>query len=145
MAEMTGVEHVIKPPLKGRALLEDIEQARMDTANFHLWWLGQSGFLLHWQGRFVLLDPYLSNSLTKKYSATDKPHIRMTEIPIEPDETVVPTPNIDLLLCCRTPISFPCPFDLQARRRLELRTTRRKRFMAKGTRQRPIGSCPSRP
>jgi L-ascorbate metabolism protein UlaG (beta-lactamase superfamily) len=49
-----------------------------------LWWLGQSGFLLQWQGVHVLLDPYLSDSLTKKYSQTDKPHVRMTELVIEP-------------------------------------------------------------
>ena len=52
--------------------------------NFRLWWLGQSGFLLQWQGVHVLLDPYLSDSLTKKYSATDKPHVRMTELVIDP-------------------------------------------------------------
>jgi L-ascorbate metabolism protein UlaG (beta-lactamase superfamily) len=26
-----------------------------------------------------VLDPYLSDSLTEKYAATDKPHVRMTE------------------------------------------------------------------
>ncbi len=53
-------------------------------AGFRLWWLGQSGFLLQWQGIHVLLDPYLSDSLTKKYSQTDKPHVRMTELVIDP-------------------------------------------------------------
>ncbi len=32
----------------------------------------------------MLLDPYLSDSLTKKYSQTDKPHVRMTELVIDP-------------------------------------------------------------
>jgi L-ascorbate metabolism protein UlaG (beta-lactamase superfamily) len=32
----------------------------------------------------VLLDPYLSDSLTKKYSQTDKPHVRMTELVVDP-------------------------------------------------------------
>jgi L-ascorbate metabolism protein UlaG (beta-lactamase superfamily) len=39
---------------------------------------------MQWQGIHVLLDPYLSNSLTKKYSETDKPHVRMTELVIDP-------------------------------------------------------------
>ncbi len=52
--------------------------------SFRLWWLGQSGFLLQWQGIHVLLDPYLSDSLTQKYSQTDKPHVRMTELVIDP-------------------------------------------------------------
>jgi L-ascorbate metabolism protein UlaG (beta-lactamase superfamily) len=32
-----------------------------------------------------LFDPYLSDSLTIKYAETDKPHIRMTELVIDPD------------------------------------------------------------
>jgi L-ascorbate metabolism protein UlaG (beta-lactamase superfamily) len=39
---------------------------------------------LQWQGVHVLLDPYLSDSLTRKYSQTDKPHVRMTELVIDP-------------------------------------------------------------
>lgn len=50
----------------------------------HLWWLGQSGFLLQHQGYHVLLDPYLSDSLTDKYAGTDKPHVRMTARVVEP-------------------------------------------------------------
>lgn len=52
--------------------------------NFQVWWLGQSGFLIHWHGQYLLLDPYLSDSLTIKYADTDKPHIRMTELAIDP-------------------------------------------------------------
>jgi L-ascorbate metabolism protein UlaG (beta-lactamase superfamily) len=55
-----------------------------DICGPHLWWLGQSGFLLHYRGRYALLDPYLSDSLTKKYAATDKPHVRMTERAVDP-------------------------------------------------------------
>ncbi len=56
-----------------------------DRHQFHLWWLGQSGFLLQWQGHRVLIDPYLSDSLTRKYADTDKPHIRMSERVVDPD------------------------------------------------------------
>src|SRR5437764_2197136 len=59
--------------------------AASDTANVHLWWLGQSGFLVQWQNHYLLLDPYLSDSLTEKYANTDKPHVRMTERVIEPE------------------------------------------------------------
>ena len=44
-----------------------------------LWWLGQSGFLLRTPRRPSCFDPYLSDSLTRKYADTDKPHVRMTE------------------------------------------------------------------
>jgi L-ascorbate metabolism protein UlaG (beta-lactamase superfamily) len=66
------------------ALLADIHVAERHDDGFRLWWLGQSGFLLQWQAVHVLLDPYLSDSLTRKYSQTDKPHVRMTELVIEP-------------------------------------------------------------
>jgi L-ascorbate metabolism protein UlaG (beta-lactamase superfamily) len=75
---------VIRPVRSHDALLADIRASDQRDGNFRLWWLGQSGFLLQWQGVHVLLDPYLSESLTKKYSQTDKPHVRMTELVIDP-------------------------------------------------------------
>jgi len=75
---------MIVPKLKDTALLNDIRTAASDRSSFHLWWLGQSGFLLQWQNQHLLIDPYLSDSLTKKYANTDMPHIRMTELVIDP-------------------------------------------------------------
>jgi L-ascorbate metabolism protein UlaG (beta-lactamase superfamily) len=73
------------PPLQSHeALLADIRAADRRDRGFRLWWLGQAGFLLQWQGLHVLLDPYLSDSLTRKYRQTDKPHVRMTELVIDP-------------------------------------------------------------
>ncbi|MEM6647526.1 MAG: MBL fold metallo-hydrolase [Bacteroidota bacterium] len=69
---------------KDDALLADIARARQQPEALHLWWLGQSGFLIQWAGRHLLFDPYLSDSLTKKYATTDKPHDRMTELVIDP-------------------------------------------------------------
>ncbi len=76
---------MIKALQKDQALLDDIAAARADRTGFHLWWLGQSGYLIQWQGKHLLIDPYLSDSLTKKYATTDKPHIRMTELVIAPE------------------------------------------------------------
>ena len=75
---------MIRPVLFGDALLGDVRASDRRDGNFRLWWLGQSGFLLQWQGVHVLLDPYLSDSLTNKYRQTDKPHVRMTELVIDP-------------------------------------------------------------
>lgn len=76
---------MIRPHLKDEAFLVDVAAAQRESDAFHLWWLGQSGFLVHWQDRHLLLDPYLSDSLTAKYAATDKPHVRMTEQVIAPE------------------------------------------------------------
>ncbi|MEP7376248.1 MAG: MBL fold metallo-hydrolase [Chitinophagaceae bacterium] len=70
---------------KNEELLAEMDSVITDSDHFYLWWLGQSGFLLQWNGRRVLIDPYLSDSLTKKYAATDKPHTRMSERVIRPD------------------------------------------------------------
>src|SRR5262245_48592305 len=77
---------MIKPCQQDTAFLDDIQRARSEPDRLHVWWLGQSGFLLQWQGRHLLLDPYLSDSLTRKYAATDKPHVRMTERVIAPEK-----------------------------------------------------------
>jgi L-ascorbate metabolism protein UlaG (beta-lactamase superfamily) len=70
---------------KDEALIEEMDSLLSDEHHFYLWWLGQSGFLLQWRDKRVLIDPYLSDSLTKKYSATDKPHVRMSERVMDPE------------------------------------------------------------
>ncbi len=69
---------------KDEALLAEVHRT-LAAGDFRLWWLGQSGFLVVQAGRALLLDPYLSDSLTKKYAGTDKPHVRMTERVVEPE------------------------------------------------------------
>ncbi|WP_266363863.1 MBL fold metallo-hydrolase [Tellurirhabdus rosea] len=75
---------LIKPLQQDEPLLADIEAARSDRDSLHIWWLGQSGFLLQWSGHHLLFDPYLSDSLTEKYHDTDKPHVRLSERVIFP-------------------------------------------------------------
>lgn len=70
---------------KDEVLIAEMDSFLRDESNFHLWWLGQSGFLLQWKGQRVLIDPYLSDALTKKYANTDKPHIRMSERVVDPE------------------------------------------------------------
>jgi len=76
---------VIEPVLADDALLAAIASTRSEPEGFRLWWLGQSGFLVQWRGRHLLLDPYLSESLTRKYAGTDKPHVRMTRRVVAPE------------------------------------------------------------
>lgn len=69
---------------KDAELISEMDALLPDENGFHLWWLGQSGYLLQWKGKRVLIDPYLSDSLTKKYAATDKPHTRISELVLKP-------------------------------------------------------------
>jgi len=75
---------MIRPLLADDAFLADVRAADPAPGLLHLWWLGQSGFLLASGGAHLLLDPYLSDSLTRKYAETDKPHVRMTGRVVDP-------------------------------------------------------------
>lgn len=74
---------LIKPVQQDAVLVQDIRDADV-SRGFALWWLGQSGFLIKTPGGVLLFDPYLSDSLTKKYAATDKPHVRLSERVVDP-------------------------------------------------------------
>jgi len=73
----------IEPFLSGDELIAEIH-ASTDETGMHIWWLGQSGFLVQIAGENLLLDPYLSDSLTTKYADTGTPHERITGFVVEP-------------------------------------------------------------
>jgi L-ascorbate metabolism protein UlaG (beta-lactamase superfamily) len=83
------------PVFHGRQLLDDVRECSPEPGTLALWWLGQSGFLVKSRFGMLLIDPYLSDSLTRKYANSTRPHVRMTEIPIEPWELT----GVDLVLC----------------------------------------------
>ena len=68
---------MIEPVQKNEELLGDIRDCILPSGHWRMWWLGQSGFLI---------DPYLSDSLTRKYADTDKQHVRMTERVLSPEQ-----------------------------------------------------------
>ena len=45
-------------------------------------WLGQAGFAVRWGGWLGFIDPYISDSLRRKYAGTDKPHDRLMSPPV---------------------------------------------------------------
>jgi L-ascorbate metabolism protein UlaG (beta-lactamase superfamily) len=81
--ELPPAGTLIEPYLCDDAFLEDVESARQEVG-LHLWWLGQSGFLVQADGEHLLLDPYLSDTLTEQHEGTDTPHERLTRRVIAP-------------------------------------------------------------
>jgi L-ascorbate metabolism protein UlaG (beta-lactamase superfamily) len=75
---------LIRALQKNESLLNDIKRHKDGTVK--LWWLGQSGYLVRYNHTHILIDPYLSDSLTKKYEHTNKPHTRMSELVIDPGQ-----------------------------------------------------------
>ena len=86
---------LIEPALSGLALADEIRRTQPSIGEIAIWWLGQSGFLIKSRSRTLIIDPYLSESLTRKYQHTAKPHIRMTRCPIAPEALTM----VDWILC----------------------------------------------
>lgn len=57
-------------------------------------WLGQAGFALKFKDKLLIIDPYLSDYLSKKYKEKIFPHIRLMKIPLKPDKIT----NLDYYL-----------------------------------------------
>jgi L-ascorbate metabolism protein UlaG (beta-lactamase superfamily) len=83
--ELPPPGEMIEPYLSDDAFLEDVEGAKHEDG-LHIWWLGQSGFLVQIDGEHLLLDPYLSDSLTEAYAGTSTPHERVTGRVIAPEQ-----------------------------------------------------------
>lgn len=60
-----------------------------------IWWLGQAGFLIKCGEYNILIDPYLSDALAKKYQGTAFPHIRLMSPPIATEALT----SIHAILC----------------------------------------------
>jgi L-ascorbate 6-phosphate lactonase len=73
---------MIEPVRHGPALLAEIAETTPAAGSLAVWWLGQSGFLIKSRRGLLAVDLYLSEYLTAKYAATDRPHVRMTRAPL---------------------------------------------------------------
>ncbi len=59
------------------------------------YWLGQAGFWIDIAGMRFLIDPYLSDSLARKYAGKVYPHQRLMPIPVAPQD--LPRPDAVLI------------------------------------------------
>lgn len=62
---------MIEPFRQGPELIEEILETHPFYGSLAIWWLGQSGFLIKSDGGILVIDPYLSEHLTRSYSGTD--------------------------------------------------------------------------
>lgn len=74
---------LIEPYLTDDAFLDDVTGAV--EPGLHLWWLGQSGFLVQAGEERLLVDPYLSDSVSERFEGTDTPYERLTSRVIAPE------------------------------------------------------------
>ena len=60
-----------------------------------IWWLGQAGFCLRLRDLRLAVDPYLSDSLARKYAGSRFPHRRMMPAPVRPEQLTL----LDYVFC----------------------------------------------
>ncbi len=60
---------------------EEISSEGIDIA-----WIGQAGFIIKFDRKIYVIDPYLSDSLAKEYNGIEFSYKRLMEIPILPKE-----------------------------------------------------------
>ncbi|MFZ9859272.1 MAG: MBL fold metallo-hydrolase [Roseiflexaceae bacterium] len=75
---------MIEPLQRDAVFLADVTATMARRDGVSLWWLGQSGYLIAYDGVCIAIDPYLSDSLTVKYANTNKPHLRMGRRVVDP-------------------------------------------------------------
>ncbi len=73
---------MIEPVRHGPELIQEIRETHPFYGSLAIWWFGQSGFLIKSDGGILVIDPYLSEHLTRKYEGTSRPHVRMTRAPL---------------------------------------------------------------
>lgn len=119
-----------------------LELARPPNAacedDVRLYWLGQAGFVVEAGSVRLLVDPYLSDSLARKYRGTRYAHVRMMASPIQPAEI----DRVDLVLCTHRHTDHMDPDTLQplARAFPALRFLVPRASMAEAERRCGVGS-----
>ncbi|HQZ26722.1 MAG: MBL fold metallo-hydrolase [Verrucomicrobiales bacterium] len=86
---------MIVPVQKNAEFISDFQDADNVTGAIHVWWLGQSGFLIKWAGQGLLIDPYLSDSVSTRYDGSESPLQRISERVVDPLELE----GINLVVC----------------------------------------------
>lgn len=105
----------VSPPLRSEPFAVPLAERLADAAaqpaagETALYWLGQAGFVIDFEGHRILVDPYLSDSLARKYKGTRYTHVRIMASPIAPEQV----PKIDLVLCTHRHTDHMDPDTLQ--------------------------------
>ncbi len=86
---------MIVPVQKDEEFISDFRDADRVTGAIHIWWLGHCGFLVKWDKFAILIDPYLSDSMSRKFEGTAHAISRISERVVDP----LFLEGIDLVVC----------------------------------------------
>lgn len=63
-----------------------LNEKESKSGGLSLVWLGQAGFAIKFNEKLIIIDPYLSNFLAKKYRGKIFSHVRLMDAPISPEK-----------------------------------------------------------
>lgn len=86
---------IVKTQIFSQTLKEELLFPPTPENVIFLYWLGQAGFLIRSRSNTIVIDPYLSDSLAKKYQGQEFPHQRMMPPPIHPTQLTM----VDWIMC----------------------------------------------
>lgn len=81
--------------IKNRTAVQTLLSGKWSDSKTRLIWLGQAGFAIQHKNIRLLIDPYLSDYLARKYKGTDTPHERLMPAPVRLEDLH----GIDFVLC----------------------------------------------
>jgi L-ascorbate metabolism protein UlaG (beta-lactamase superfamily) len=68
------------------SLKKFVNTDEISSEGIEIAWIGQAGFIIRFNRKIYIIDPYLSDSLAEKYKGKEIPYDRLMEIPILPKE-----------------------------------------------------------
>lgn len=84
MNEDSAAGGLAEPVNSGPVLLAEIASSSPAPNELAIWALGQSGLIIKSSAGVLVIDPYLSDHLTRKYRDSARPHVRMVRTPLAP-------------------------------------------------------------
>ncbi len=104
---------MIEPVQSSDELIDDFHGADNVTGAIHIWRLGQNSFLIKWNGFGLLMDPYLTDSLTRKRDGSTPPPFTAASPPVVDPHRLS---GVDLVTCCNAHPDHLDPETLMALR-----------------------------
>lgn len=86
---------MITPVQKGEEFLSDFRESDGVTGAIHVWWLGQSSYLIKWSKYSLLFDPLLSDEVYRFSGSERQPLRRKSERVVDP----IALAGIDFVVC----------------------------------------------
>lgn len=77
------------------ALVNEINQTRIEPGSLQVWWIGQEGFVFKSPRQIIYIDPYLSTYAEKITRGKPNEHVRIKPAPMKPEDVN----HADIVLC----------------------------------------------